>query len=176
LTLKNDFGSILPFEKEYFRIINAQTLCEVIRTTALKQCILILFLCLALLFTACTNSNRLEVDTLVVSPSTLLSGSTNKVTATVTNTTDSEITYEIILSSTGTSLDSRLVTLQENSTEEVSFPIEELLPGSYSISIGNATSMFTIINLEALLRESEDAMRLIKSYHVTIDIEMESTQ
>ena len=66
------------------------------------------------------------------------------ISAEVTNTGGSEGSYDVNLTINGDVEQTKTVTLAPQETETVAFTITEVEPGSYSVSIGSLTRVFTV--------------------------------
>jgi hypothetical protein len=141
-----------------------------------KNFIILVLICLLITFVSCTGPDKKETETLVVPPFHALAGETDLITVTITNTGDSEVSSTAFLSSSGRRIDARKITIPAEADGEVQFDIKDLPPGIYDISVGDCHSKLTIISLEDLLFKSKQATYGIKSYHMSIEINIQMAQ
>jgi hypothetical protein len=128
--------------------------------------------CLAAPLAGCTGPADFEIDGLSLSPGTILAGGGATVTATVTNSGAAEGSYTAVLSSNGAEIATRTVTLPPGSAVEVEFTVDGLTAGSYDIEVGGSEGVLTVLGLDELLQRSQQAMSEVKSYHMTVEIDM----
>ena len=146
--------------------------CYTQRVGTLKRRTVILLACLAVTLAGCTGSAEFEVTALTVAAETILAGEGATVTALITNTGASAGSYTAVLNVDGASAETRTVTVPAESTAEVQFAVEELSPGTYVISIGEAEAALTVLSIDDLLRKSQQAISRVKSYHMTVEIDL----
>jgi hypothetical protein len=141
-----------------------------------KNPIILVLICLLITFVSCTGSDKKEAEMLVVPACDALAGETDLITVTITNTGDSDVSSTAALLSSGRKIDARKITVPAEADGDVQFDIKDLPPGIYDISVGDCHGKLTIISLEDLLFKSKQATCGIKSYHMSIEIDIQMAQ
>ena len=121
---------------------------------------------------SCEGAN-FEVDNLLIEPASALAGDTISVSVEVTNTGDSEDTYDAILLVNGAEESRQAISLAPGASRTVTFQLTRDIPGEYEIKAAGIGGELSIIDLDEILAEVAQALTDIDSYHFTCTIEME---
>ena len=87
-----------------------------------------------------------DVGAITFEPATVMDGDLFTATATVKNTGDIAGTYTATLSVNGQQVDSKVIPVEPESSQEVSFQLSKTTAGNYQIVIGNSSTVLTVHN------------------------------
>jgi archaellum component FlaF (FlaF/FlaG flagellin family) len=114
-----------------------------------------------------------EASNLLIEPASALAGDIISVSVDVTNTGDSEDTYDAVLLVNGVEDSSKEISLAPGASQTVTFHLTREMTGVYEIKVGGASGEFAIVDLDEILAKAAQALTNIDSYHFTCTIGME---
>ena len=142
----------------------------------LKKLLIAFLAIFALIFTSVISSCEdaaFETSNLLIEPASALAGDAILVSVDVTNTGNTEDTYEAVLLVNGTEDSRQAISLAAGTSRTVTFQLTRDIPGEYEIKAAGISGEFSIVDLDEILTKAAEALTDIDSYHFTCTIEME---
>jgi hypothetical protein len=95
---------------------------------------------------ASQNTAQFEVGPITFEPPVAVAGDSVTVTAAVNNAGATAGTYSAVFSSDGQQVDTKTISVDAGSSENVSFKLSKTTAGSHQLAIGNSSAVLTVYN------------------------------